>query len=73
LQAIGLHLPQGAQTTISWWRKLRKLSLFALVSWQVWKKWNARCFRDATATIAELLQIIKMEADIWNAGSKPER
>jgi hypothetical protein len=46
-QAIGLHLPQGAQTTIAWWRKLRKLangnwregidSLFALVSWQVWK------------------------------------
>ena len=75
LQAIGLHLPQGAQATITWWRKLRKLangslskgidSLFALVSWQVWKERNARCFRDATATIAELLQIIKMEADRW--------
>jgi len=26
LQAVGLHLPQGAQTTISWWRKLRKLA-----------------------------------------------
>jgi hypothetical protein len=35
------------------------------VSWQVWKERNARCFRDATATIAELLQIIKMEADHW--------
>jgi hypothetical protein len=35
------------------------------VSWQVWKERNARCFRDATATIAELLQIIKMEADRW--------
>jgi hypothetical protein len=35
------------------------------VSWQVWKERNARCFRDATATIAEMLQIIKMEADRW--------
>jgi hypothetical protein len=26
---------------------------------------NARCFRDATAMISELLQIIKMKADRW--------
>lgn len=54
LQALGFQLPQGTQSTISWWRKLRKLadgqrrkgldSLFALVSWQVWKERNARCF-----------------------------
>jgi hypothetical protein len=75
LQAIGLQLPQGAQTTITWWRKLCKLadgnrrkgidSLFALVSWQFWKEQNARCFRDVTATIAEMLQFIKMEANRW--------
>jgi hypothetical protein len=35
------------------------------VSWQVWKKRNTICFRDTTATIVELLQIIKMEADHW--------
>ena len=84
LQALGFQLPQGAQSTLSWWRKLRKLSdgqqrkglnsLFALVSWQVWKERNAICFRESAATVAEMLQIIKTEADLcrsrsdWNAG-----
>jgi hypothetical protein len=36
-----------------------------LVSWQFWKEQNARCFRDVTATIAEMLQFIKMEANRW--------
>jgi hypothetical protein len=40
-------------------------SLFALVSWQLWKEWNARCFREATVTVSDLLQIIKAEADQW--------
>lgn len=75
LQAPGFQLPQGTQSTLSCWRKLRKLSdgqrrkgldsLFALVSWHVWKERNARCFWDATSTVAEMLQIIKMEADHW--------
>jgi len=68
-------MPLQARTTLSWWRRLRKLaegtqwkrldSLFALVSWQIWKERNARCFRDATAPVAELLQLNKMEADRW--------
>jgi hypothetical protein len=46
-------------------------SLFALVSWQVWKERNARCFRQAPSSMNELLQIIKAEADRWiEAGAK---
>jgi len=73
LQAIGKQLPQGAPSTISWWRRLRALSdgeqqkgmdsLFALVSWQIWKERNARCFRGVETRISDLLQIIKAEAD----------
>jgi len=37
----------------------------SLVSWQVWKECNARCFRNATALIGELLQIIEAEAERW--------
>jgi hypothetical protein len=45
LQALGKQLPQGAPSTLSWWRRLRALStgaqqkgmdsLFVLVSWRV--------------------------------------
>ena len=46
-------------------------SLFALVSWQLWEEQNARCFREATATVTYLLRIIKAEADQWiQAGAK---
>ena len=38
-------------------------SLFALVSWQLWKERNARCFRESTSTVGDLLHIIKAEAD----------
>lgn len=75
LQAIGLRLPPMARTTIIWWQKLRRLtnsaqrkgvdSLFALVSWQVWKERNARFFRDAMTKIVELLQVVKAEANLW--------
>jgi hypothetical protein len=41
------------------------VTLFALVSWQVWKECNARCFRGSTTTVAELLQIIKDEGNRW--------
>lgn len=34
-------------------------------SWQVWKERNARCFRDSTASINDLLLVIKAEADRW--------
>ena len=40
-------------------------SLFGLVSWQIWKERNARCFREASATVIEILQLIKAEADRW--------
>ena len=40
-------------------------SLFALISWEIWKESNARCFRDSTASANELLRIIKAEADRW--------
>ena len=66
---------QGQHLSLAWWRRIKSLAngqrrkgldtLFALVSWQVWKERNARCFRDASATIVELLQLIKMEADRW--------
>jgi len=73
LTALGGQCPQAATTTIGWWRRLRPLfrgdqragldSLFALISWEVWKERNARCFRDSAATTNELLQIIKAQAD----------
>ena len=75
LTALGRQCPQAATTTIRWWRRLRSLfhgdqragldSLFALISWEVWKERNARCFRDSAATTNELLQIIKAQADQW--------
>jgi hypothetical protein len=40
-------------------------SLFALASWQLWKEWNARCFRESPSSVAGLLQIIKAEAEQW--------
>jgi hypothetical protein len=63
------------QTVIAWWRRLRSSwpnhqrkgidSLFALVSWQIWKEQNARCFREATSAVTDLLPVIKAEADQW--------
>lgn len=40
-------------------------SLFALASWEIWKERNARCFRETTSTVAELLQVIKAYTDLW--------
>lgn len=81
LQVVGLQLPPGAHTTIAWWRRVRRLadgprrkgldSLFALVSWQVWKERNARCFRNAATTVPEMLQLIKIEADLWIKAGAP--
>ena len=73
--ALGHQLSPVERSVISWWRLLRRGwhgnhrkgvdSLFALVSWQVWKEQNARCFREATATVQELLLVIRTEADQW--------
>jgi hypothetical protein len=40
-------------------------SLFALVSWRLWKERNARCFREAAFTVPELLLVIRADADLW--------
>jgi hypothetical protein len=40
-------------------------SLFALVSWEIWKERNVRCFRQAANSLPQLLQIIKAQADLW--------
>lgn len=55
LAALGKQLPATQRSTIAWWRRIRALwqgnnrkgadTLFALVSWQLWKTRNARCFR----------------------------
>jgi hypothetical protein len=46
-------------------------SLFALVSWQLLKERNARCFRESASLVAELLQVIKAQAELWvQAGAK---
>lgn len=75
LQVFGRQLPQTTATMVCWWRRLRSLfdgeqrsgldSLFALASWQIWKERNARCFRGQSASVSELLQLIKAEADRW--------
>ena len=75
LQALRRPLPVASATSLAWWRSLRSLfngdrqtgmdTLFALVSWQMWKERNARCFRESTSTVTELLQVIKAEADRW--------
>lgn len=69
LRALQRQLSDAEPTTLSWWRKLCSLfngerkvgmdSLFALVSWQLWKEWNTQCFCESTATVTELLMIIK--------------
>jgi hypothetical protein len=81
LHSLGQQLPQAQPTTLKWWRQLRSTfsgirkpgadSLFALVSWTIWKERNARCFRQSSATIAELLQLIKDEADRWIQAGAP--
>jgi hypothetical protein len=81
LAALGKTLPLVQRSIVAWWRHIRALwqgqmkkgadSLFALVSWQIWKERNTRCFRDATVMVHELLSIIKAEVDQWiRAGAK---
>jgi hypothetical protein len=75
LQAIGCNVPPAAPTTLKWWRRVRANfngdrrkgidTLFALVSWQLWKERNARCFRGATTSTGDTMQIIKSEGERW--------
>jgi hypothetical protein len=46
-------------------------SLFTLVCWTIWKERNARCFKEATSSVNEVLQLVKAEADRWiEAGAR---
>ncbi|KAF8772420.1 hypothetical protein HU200_005781 [Digitaria exilis] len=46
-------------------------SLFAIVSWQLWKERNAWVFRGAESQPAELLRRIQKEGEDWiSAGAK---
>ena len=75
LHAFGRLLPPATQFIISWWRRLRADwngvqrsgidSLFALVSWEVWKERNARCFRAAAVAPVDLISAIRAEAGRW--------
>jgi hypothetical protein len=80
-QTLGHDLPAPAPSVLAWWRRVRWGghghqrkgidSLFALVSWQLWKERNACCFMDATTSVNDILLIIKAEADLWiQAGAK---
>ena len=72
---LGRLLPPATQSIISWWRRLRADwngvqrsgidSLFALVSWEVWKERNARCFRAAAVAPIDLFSAIRAEAGHW--------
>jgi len=74
-QAFGRVLLSATQSIIKWWRRVHADwngsrrsgidSLFALISWEVWKQRNARCFTDAVVTPADLLLIIRAEAERW--------
>jgi hypothetical protein len=83
-QALRHQLPPLEQSVYAWWRRLRSTwnqqhmkgldSLFGLVSWEIWKERNARCFREAASTVDELLLVIKSQADQWiQAGAKDLR
>lgn len=74
-QSLGRPMPDPKQTVILWWRALRVAwprehrkgvdTLFALVSWRIWKERNARCFREAVSSVADLMTVIKAEGELW--------
>lgn len=75
LQAIGKQLPQGAPSTLSWWRRLRALStgmhqnsmdsLFALCFMARVEGTQCTLLRGVATSISDLLQLIKAEAESW--------
>ncbi|CAL5041675.1 unnamed protein product [Urochloa decumbens] len=78
LQHLGfVVLIPGNGSIQEWWHQLRNQllshkrkgfdSLFALITWQLWKERNARLFRDAVSTPLQLLGRIKREGDDWIA------
>jgi hypothetical protein len=57
----------GGHLRAAWPREHRKGvdTLFALVSWRIWKEQNARCFQEAVSSVADLMTIIKAEGELW--------
>jgi hypothetical protein len=64
-----------------WWESWRALwpqacvkgvdSLFALISWELWKERNACCFRRAATQLNAVKDQIKQQAELWvMAGNK---
>lgn len=80
-RALGLQQPPPGTSIRRWWKSVRRSAtgnqskgldtLFALVSWHLWKERNARCFNNTAAPVAELLQLIKFEGERWiQAGAR---
>jgi hypothetical protein len=65
----------GAASILAWWTSWRRRwngdkrkgadSLFALVAWEIWKERKARCFRNSSATVPQLLVICRNHANVW--------
>jgi hypothetical protein len=43
-----------------------------IVAWHLWKERNARLFDNRSAPIVVILDMIKMEIDLWIAGGAKE-
>jgi hypothetical protein len=76
LAVLGANAAQiGGPSILDWWDAWRQHwnddnrkgadSLFALMAWELWKERNARCFRDTTSTIPQVLSTIKHVTDQW--------
>jgi len=69
--------PQAGMSISEWWAHLRRQlpmqkrkgfdSLFALISWQLWKGRNARTFRNDNQQTLMVCRLIKFEGDNWIA------
>jgi hypothetical protein len=80
--ALGGQIQQQPEGTLTdWWESWRALwpqacvkgadSLFALISWELWKERNARCFRGAATQLNAVKDQIKRQAELWiMAGNK---
>nr|AWA45042.1 hypothetical protein SO47N09_000002 [Saccharum officinarum] len=63
----------GQDSLLYWWsawrarwtgdKQQRADSLFALVTWELWKDRNGRCFCQASSTVPQILTHIKHIAD----------
>jgi len=83
LNPLGLVCPSpaGCEGILDWWDRIRELwpsdlrrggdSLFALVTWQVWKERNSRCFRGEAAVVSGVVTSIRLLASEWvSAGAR---